>query len=116
MRERTRTNRALPWALMTLTALPLLFGCAAGSDPQPEEMTVSAEEEEAPLGGEALARRRMDLDRAWRDLLHFELTMSSLVDRKDSRSVALLDGFLDEYMSTHLAGLLRRRGRAVIPK
>jgi hypothetical protein len=62
-----------------------------------------AAEEEAPLGGEALARRRMDLNRAWRDLLHFEETMQSLVDRKDNRSVALLDGFLAQYMGQHLA-------------
>ncbi len=77
------------------------------TEPDLGEMTDRAVAEETPLGGEALARRRMDLDRAWRDLLHFEETMESLVDRKDSRSVALLDAFLDQYMGTHLAGLLR---------
>jgi hypothetical protein len=69
-------------------------------------MERAAAEEEAPLGGEALARRRMDLDRAWRDLLHFDVTMQSLVDRKDSRSVALLDSFIDQYMTEHLEPLL----------
>ena len=92
--------------LILLVALPV-FGCAAGMDPELEESLAESHQEEAPLGGEALAQRRMDLDRAWRDLLQFEATMQSLVDRKDGRSVALLDGFLDEYMGTHLAGLLR---------
>jgi len=85
-----------------------LFGCATdGFDPAYEEEAEIAAEEEAPLGGEALARRRMDLNRAWRDLLHFEETMQSLVDRKDNRSVALLDGFLAQYMGQHLDPLLR---------
>ncbi len=101
--------------LVLLLAIPI-FGCAAGSDPMLEEMANVAIEEEAPLGGEALAQRRMDLDRAWRDLLHFEATMESLVDRKDSRSVAQLDGFLDQYLGTHLAGLLRPEWQSSHPE
>jgi hypothetical protein len=49
----------------------------------------------------------MDLDRAWRDLQHFDATMKSLVDRRDSRSVALLDGFLEQYMVEYLNPMLR---------
>jgi hypothetical protein len=101
--------------LALLFVLPVL-GCAAGMDPDLDEATDRAVADETPLGGEALARRRMDLDRAWRDLLHFEATMESLVDRKDGRSVALLDGFLDEYMGTHLAGLLRPRWQSTHPE
>lgn len=111
-----RTNlRLARLALALLVALPV-FGCAAGLDPELEEAANAAAADEGPLGGEALAQRRMDLDRAWRDLLHFEATMESLVDRKDSRSVALLDGFLDEYMGRHLAGLLRPQWQSSHPE
>ena len=77
---------------------------------------MTAAEEEAPLGGEALARRRLDLTRALRDLLHFNETMESLVDRKDSRSVALLDGYLAQYMGQHLDPLLRPRWQSSHPE
>ncbi len=93
-----------------------LFGCAAGTDAVYEEAAMAAAEEEAPLGGEALARRRLDLARAWRDLLHFDETMQSLVDRKDSRSVALLDGYLSQYMGQHLDPLLRPRWQSSHPE
>jgi hypothetical protein len=58
----------------------------------------------------------MDLDRAWRDLLHFDTTMQSLVDRKDSRSVALLDGFLSQYMEQHLDPLLHPMWQSTHPE
>ena len=98
-----------------LLALPI-FGCAAGGDRDYAALADQAAEESAPLGGEALAQRRMDLDRAWRDLLHFDATMQSLVDRKDSRSVSQIDGFLDEYMATHLASLLRPQWQSSHPE
>jgi hypothetical protein len=100
-----RIRRILLGGLSLLLASQM-FGCAAGNDPGLDEMRMAAAAEEAPLGGEALARRRMDLDRAWRDLLHFNATMQSLVDRKDTRSVAMLDGFIDQYMTEHLDPLL----------
>lgn len=109
------TRNTLNTMMALLLALPII-GCAAGSDPDLDAMTDQAVEEEAPLGGEALAQRRMDLNRAWRDLHHFEATMASLVDRKDSRSVAMLDGFLDQYMGTHLASLLRPKWQSSHPE
>ncbi len=100
-------RRMISLAVSCLLLLVPTFGCATGTDPNLESAIEQITEEEAPLGGEALAQRRHDLDRAWRDLLHFEATMASLVDRKDSRAVALLDGFLAKYMGKHLDGLLR---------
>jgi hypothetical protein len=92
---------------LSLVLASQFLGCAGGVEPTGlDEMERTAAAEEAPLGGEALARRRLDLDRAWRDLIHFDVTMQSLSDRKDSRGVALLDGFLDQYMSEHLDPLL----------
>ncbi|MEM9176665.1 MAG: hypothetical protein AAGC67_15685 [Myxococcota bacterium] len=110
---RIRTNglRALAFA-----AVAPFLACAGNSEPDFAAMDVQNAVEEAPLGGEALAQRRMDLDRAWRDLLHFEATMESMVDRRDSRSVALLDGFLDEYMGTHLAALLAPQWQSSHPE
>lgn len=92
-----------------------LVGCAAGMDPVDEASNVERLDE-APLGGEALAQRRMDLARAWRDLLHFDATMQSLVDRRDSRSVALLDGYLAQYMEQHLDPMLRPAWQSTHPE
>jgi len=110
-------NRKIFIWLAPLLLSGQLFGCAtSGFDPAYDEAANMAAEEEAPLGGEALARRRMDLDRAWRDLLHFNETMQSLTARKDSRSVALLDGFLAQYMGQHLDPLLRPRWQSAHPE
>ena len=110
-----QNRKRLIW-LAPFLLLGQLFGCAAGTDAVYEQAAMAAAEEEAPLGGEALARRRLDLARAWRDLLHFDETMQSLVDRKDSRSVALLDGYLSQYMGQHLDPLLRPRGQSSHPE
>ncbi len=99
-------RKSLFWLASVLLSAQFM-GCAAGMDPAFEDAMNQAVAEEAPLGGEALARRRLDLTRAWRDLLHFDDTMQSLIDRRDSRSVALLDGFLAQYMAQHLDPLLR---------
>ena len=99
------------WALFS----GQLIGCAAGTDPDLDG-SLAAVEDEAPLGGEALAQRRMDLGRAWRDLLHFDETMRSLVDRRDSRSVALLDGYLAQYMEQHLDPMLRPAWQSTHPE
>ncbi|MAG32852.1 MAG: hypothetical protein CL908_18395 [Deltaproteobacteria bacterium] len=103
-RRRTAAGSlALACALIALQWI----GCAAGSAPLSYEEDGDSVRDEAPLGGEALAQRRMDLGRAWRDLQHFDSTMRSLVERKDSRSVAQLDGFLSQYMGEHLDPMLR---------
>jgi hypothetical protein len=110
-----KNRKSLIW-LAPFLLLAQLMGCAAGMDPALEDALNEAAEEEAPLGGEALARRRLDLTRAWRDLLHFDETMQSLVDRKDSRSVAILDGFLAQYMAEHLDPLLRPQWQSSHPE
>ncbi len=110
-----RTQKSLMW-IAPLLLVVQLFGCAAGSDPTYAELDAETAMEEAPLGGEALAQRRMDLDRAWRDLQHFDTTMQSLVDRKDSRSVAMLDGFLEQYMGQHLDPMLRPEWQSSHPE
>jgi hypothetical protein len=99
------------WALFS----GQLTGCAGGASSNLDG-SLAATEDEAPLGGEALAQRRMDLRRAWRDLLHFDETMRSLVDRRDSRSVALLDGYVAQYMEQHLDPMLRPAWQSTHPE
>lgn len=108
-------KKRLRW-MATLFISAQLLGCAGGIDPLSGGAAMALAEEEAPLGGEALERRRTDLARAWRDLLHFDETMQSLVDRKDSRSVALLDGYLSQYLGQHLAPLLQPRWQSSHPE
>jgi hypothetical protein len=91
-----------------------ILGCAAVS--MDREIEGQGFEEEMPLGGAALAQRRTDLNRAWRDLLHFDVTMQSLVDRRDSRSVAMLDDFLSQYMAEHLDPMLRPAWQSTNPE
>ena len=114
-RGMSRAVNTAGWAA-TLLVVGQLIGCAGGEAPTPQDEGMMAAQEETPLGGEALAQRRMDLDRAWRDLLHFDATMRSLVDRKDSRSVALLDGFLSQYMAEHLDPLLAPTWQSTHPE
>ena len=102
--------------LATLMLSGQLMGCATGANRAYEELSATAAEEEAPLGGEALARRRLDLTRAWRDLLHFDETMKSLVDRKDKRSISMLDSFLAQYMGEHLDPLLQPQWQSSHPE
>lgn len=109
-----RNGRSVAWLAIVFLAAQLI-GCAGGMGPD-EALLLAEAEDEAPLGGEALAQRRMDLERAWRDLKHFDTTMQSLVDRRDSRSVALLDGYLSQYLSQHLDPMLRPAWQSTHPE
>jgi hypothetical protein len=62
--------------------------------------------EETPLGGEALLQRTTDLRRAFDDMVAFQLTMSELIDRRDSRGLAVFDDFVAQYVGQHLDPLL----------
>jgi hypothetical protein len=86
-----------------LVLAPLMLSACAQL-PEDEDLLVIRNE--GPLGGEALIQRKHDLDRAYRDMVHFQTTMQSLIDRHDSRSLAAIDRFVEAYMGTHLAPLL----------
>ncbi len=107
------------WPLLAPIAIALLagqlLGCAAGMDPALGGAYANLENE-APLSGDALAQRRMDLSRAWRDLLHFDSSMQSLLDRRDGRSVALLDGYIAQYLEQHLDPMLRPEWQSTHPE
>ena len=103
--HRSRSQHGAHTTLLLLAiglATLLSFGCAQ----LPESEDTLTLREEGPLGGEALQQRKHDLTRAYRDMVHFQTTMQSLIDRHDSRSLASFDRFVEAYMGTHLDPLL----------
>ncbi len=102
-----RSLARLPSLGALLSAL-LLVSCASGPG-VPKELLDADEivEQNAPLGGDALAQRSRDLRRAHRDMLHFQSTLMSLSARNDRNGQFMFSGFLDAYMGEHLDPLLR---------
>ena len=106
--ENSRTSTLLTIGLAALLAV----GCAR----IPEADDSLTLRDEAQLGGEALQQRKHDLNRAYRDMVHFQTTMQSLIDRHDSRSLASFDRFVEAYMGTHLEPLLASRWQSSHPE
>ena len=89
-------------------ALPLGLALACGCATPPADPLLDSDVavETTPLGGEALALRKRELERAHRDLLDFHKTLDSLYHRTDREGHYLFAGFLDGYLRTHLEPLL----------
>jgi hypothetical protein len=85
-------------------ALP---GCITGDGP-PEHLLPQQGKAEAstPLAGEALGARKRDLQRAYRDVTHFQATLRTLRHRKDRNGRVQFSYFLDSYLSEHLEPML----------
>jgi hypothetical protein len=66
----------------------------------------SAREASAPMGGEALAQRKLELDRSYRNLGHFLVTLDNLHRRKDRNGVVQFTQFADFYVAKHVIPLL----------
>ena len=91
--------------------LPLLatvgFGCVSEPDLRDEFAPDStAAEESVPLGGDALAQKKSEMERSLRDLMHFHRTLASLTGRRDSNGFSNFAGFIDAYLGTHVDPLL----------
>jgi len=71
---------------------------------------------EAPLGGEALAQRKQDLERALRDLVALHATMETLVDRRGNGRVSTFDDFVTAYFDQHLDPLLEAEWQSSHPE
>ena len=67
---------------------------------------ISAAEESAPMGGEALSQRRIEMRRAKKDLVHFHATLDSLNRRRDRNGQQLFRKFLGTYLGTHVEPLV----------
>jgi len=81
-----------------------------------ETIVPAGAEESAPLGGEALAQMRYELERARRDMDHYRATFASLEGRGDKDGMLLFSAFLDAYMGMHLDGLLRSEWQSRHPE
>ena len=104
-------NRTFKLLLASLGATLGLSACAVISH---EELSaeieladeITAAEESAPLGGEALTQRKLEMKRAQRDLVHFHATLDSLNRRRDRNAQQLFRSFLGAYLGTHVEPLV----------
>jgi hypothetical protein len=101
-----------------LLLLLLVFGCAGDPD-IPRDLLAqetAVRDEHTPLGGDALHQRRREMERAKRDMVHFQVTLQSLLERRDRSGQIQLSGFLDAYMGTHLDPLLESEWQSRHPE
>jgi hypothetical protein len=107
---KTRTTRRIARGALCAALATSLAGCVAvpSNDQLPPEFAkeASAAEASAPLGGEALSQRKMDMQRAYRDMIHFNATLASLNRRRDKDGLVLFRKFLDRYMGIHIEPML----------
>lgn len=95
--------------LAASSACLVFAGCIITTDSTPpREMLPNGgpAEASAPLAGEALIARKRDLERAYRDLVHFQETMRTLRHRRDRNGRTQFSHFLDSYLGEHLEPLL----------
>jgi hypothetical protein len=76
----------------------------------------AAVEENTPLGGEALTQRKLEMKRAYKDLIHFQVTFESLHQRKDRNGLILFSEVTGTYMGAHLQPLLRNEWQSEHPE
>ena len=98
-----------PKITVVLLAVALLggAGCVTDETIADELLAETAKSEaNAPLGGEALVQRKLDLDRSYRDLSHFHATLESLNRRGDRGASVMFREFLDMYLVKHVLPLL----------
>jgi hypothetical protein len=96
----------LKTALGLLATLALLACATTAPVVLDLEIDDSAAEETAPLGGDALAERKREMQRTYRDLIHFDATLDGLRDRRDRNGSILFDQFLATYIGTRLEPML----------
>jgi hypothetical protein len=99
--------RSASAALLLAGAAALAAGCVSDERIADDWVAkTSAREASAPMGGEALAQRKLELDRSYRNLGHFLVTIDSLHRRKDHSGLIQFTEFTDFYISKHVIPLL----------
>ncbi|MEM7408700.1 MAG: hypothetical protein AAF430_00520 [Myxococcota bacterium] len=100
------THRWIPLALLSFV-LVVGAGCVTDETIADDLLEQTARSEaNAPLGGEALVQRKLDLDRSYRDLSHFHATLESLNRRGDRGASVMFREFVDMYLVKHVLPLL----------
>lgn len=106
MTRKTPLTFLRPW--LAVCALVLMPACVVVDLPPDELVPAStAAESSAPLGGEALAQRKLEMERAYRDMVHFHTTLVSLNRRDDRSGQVMMKDFLDRYLDLHVEPMLR---------
>jgi hypothetical protein len=82
------------------------FACAADPRVGFDDPAPLIAQDEMAFGGEALAQRKLELERAVGDMGDFLETLDSMKDRGDEHGIELFRGFLDRYLVTHVGPLL----------
>ena len=95
-------------SLATGIAVALLAsGCVVSHKAPPDLLPGdTAAEDSAPLGGEALTQRKLEMRRAYADMIHFDATLATLHHRRDKNGLVLFSRFLDTYLGVHVDPLL----------
>lgn len=101
-----------------LPALLLLAAGCVNDATLTNELLAEAEASQAsaPLGGEALFQRKLELDRAVRDMGHFHATLKSLDRRYDRGSEVLFQEFVEFYLTKHVLPMLEGEWQSQHPE
>lgn len=103
---RTRRSRRGA-AILVGSLLALASACASDERIADDWMArTNRTEASAPLGGESLAQRKLELDRSYRDLSHFYATVNGLARRNDRSANLVFAQFCDSYIDQHVLPLL----------
>jgi hypothetical protein len=106
MAKRIHAARRVSAALL-LAGAAALAGCASDERIADDWVAkANAHEANAPLGGEALSQRRLDLERSYRDLGHFLVTLDGLHRRNDKSGLVMFSEFAGFYVSKHVVPML----------
>lgn len=108
------TRRVLP--LVLILSMLSLASCANDPRAHHEEPPGLTSKDEAALGGEALAQRKRELERARADLADFLETLLTMKDRDDEQSIETYRNFLDRYLLSHVEPLLRAEWQSQHPE
>lgn len=100
-------HRYLLRVALALLALAAITACTS-HERRADELVRRASEarSSAPLGGEALAQRKLELERSFRDLSHFNATLESLYRRSDRNGLVQFGEFVDHYLSKQVLPIL----------
>ena len=100
-------SRLLCCIAIGLIALGTATGCVTEATLTNELLSeAEASQASAPLGGEALLQRKLELDRAARDLKHFHATLTTVERRNDRAGRVLFEEFVQFYLIKHISPIL----------